>query len=361
MATYQVIVDKLNRRKGPVTDFADKSNVIGEVVRGDTIEVDEIIDTANGGWARSRDNSYFWNKGLSALAPAAPQSALPAGPAQKDWWFDYFKVAELWKISRGKGVKVAVIDTGLNYNLPDFKDNPNISYYNCITGSSAKADCFDNNGHGTKCAAILCAQGYTVFGVAPDISLLVIKIDTTTGTLNYGAVGEGIRYAIQQGAQVISISSSLFDDDAALSSIKPQIDASVQSGIAVVAAAGNAGELDYEVDLYPASYSHCISVGGITKNETRSKFSVKSSHLKLMGPGEEISSPFGTGLIEGTSFATPFVAGVIAIIKAKAGRPIPMDELLAKLNDGANRSFAAYQPNEHGWGIIDGLKTTNLF
>ncbi|MCK9398512.1 MAG: S8 family serine peptidase [Bacteroidales bacterium] len=284
----------------------------------------------------------------------------------KDWGFIDFKIDELWKISRGKDIKVAVLDSGLNYNMDDFKNNKNISYYNAFMDSENKTDCLDDSyGHGTNCAGILCAQGKVISGVAPDINLLSVKITNETGERTSKAILKGLEKAIALNSDVISLSFSIAKLDENFNGIHDKIKEAYQKDIVVLAAAGDSGALDFPVDNFPASFVECLSIGGIDRTRKRSKYSTKSNFLDLMGPGEDLMSVLSPDIkINGTSFSTPFVAGVIALLKSFAkskNLSLTNIEIYDILKRTADIKVAdTYNLVDYGWGIMDPVAAFNL-
>jgi major intracellular serine protease len=285
---------------------------------------------------------------------------------KKDWGFIDFKIDELWKLSKGSGITVAVLDSGLNYHLDDFKDNGNIFFYNAITGSDKKDDFLDDaTGHGTECAGQLCAGGSTIFGVAPEIRLLVIKITNEAGGRETNAILKGLEKVIELGVDVISLSFTIPKSDANFEAIHEKIREADKKDIVVLASAGDSGGVKFPTDDYPAAFPECLSIGGIDRLRNRSKYSARSNLLDLMGPGEDMKSVAKAGsLISGTSFSTPFVAGIIAILKSVAkGKAInlPNSTLYDVLKKTADiKVSGTYSKIDYGSGIIDPLAALNL-
>jgi major intracellular serine protease len=288
-----------------------------------------------------------------------------ASIANKDWGFIDFKIDEIWKLSRGKDIKVAILDSGLNSGMDDFKGNKNISFHNAVTGSETASDCQDDaTGHGTDCSGILCAQGRALNGVAPEIMLLVVKITNEKGERTSEAILKGLAAAISFGSDVISLSFSMAKD-ANFDLIHTRIKEAYNKDIVVLGATGDSGSLDFPVDNFPASFPECLSIGGIDQTRKRSKYSARSNFLDLMGPGENLMSVYAPGKkINGTSFSTPFVAGVIALLKSIAkGREHALSniELYDILKRTADIKVSDnYNLIDYGWGVLDPVAAMNL-
>jgi len=305
----------------------------------------------------------------SAPVKAGPPSTAELTTGVKDWGFVDFKIDEAWKISKGKNIRVALLDTGLNFNLNDFTNIQNVNWYDTHKNSDTKQDCFETDvkGHGTNCTAILCGQGVTLFGVAPEIELIVIKIADSIGQRTLPLAIKGLAKAIELNSDIISISfgaSKTPLNEGEIESLHQMVKMAYNKQITIVAAAGNSGGLPDLVTNYPASFPECLAIGGIDRSRKRSRFSSRSSFLDLMGPGENLfslSNPAGP--MHGTSFSTPFVAGAIAIIKSfsKAnGRIITNIELFDVLKRSADKNIPNYDVVDYGWGILDPLAAIKL-
>jgi subtilisin len=284
----------------------------------------------------------------------------------KDWGFIDFRIEELWKITKGKGVKVAVLDSGLNYNLDDFKDNGQISFYNSLINSDRKQDCADDShGHGTECSGIICGQGIVKYGVAPESELLVIKVTSDGGGIVPGAVLTGLDKAISERCDVISLSFSIPKNDANFEALHNIIKEAYNRDITILASVGDSGSLNFPQENYPASFPECLAIGGIDRTRKRGKNSSKCIYLDLMGPGEEIQSMLNPlRKVNGTSFSTPFAAGVLVLLKAFVlgqNKPLPNIELFDILKRTADINVnGSYNTTEYGWGILDPVAAYKL-
>ncbi|GFP76124.1 chitobiase/beta-hexosaminidase C-terminal domain-containing protein [Clostridium fungisolvens] len=216
----------------------------------------------------------------------------------------------------GKGVKVAVIDTG----VATHSDLSITGGTNVISGSTTTSFS-DDNGHGTHVAGIIGAQGVNggVKGVAPDASIYAVKALDSSGSGYTSDIISGIDWAIENKMDIISMSLGSSQSD---SSLQNAVDTAYNSGILVVAAAGNDGNADgtgTNVE-YPANYSSVIAVGAVDSTNTRAYFSSTGSKVEVSAPGVNITSTYLNGSyaqMSGTSMATPFVAGDLALLKQK--------------------------------------------
>lgn len=365
MDTYKVIVPKLNKRTAPVHNTGDKSTVAGIVTDGFTFisyghTVNEI-----GVWYRDKDNFWYWGKGVQKVT--SPTSSEPPEPlAIPNWWITDYGIDAIWKQTKGAGVKVAVIDTGLDYNHSNIISKKNIEYYNVITGSDKKEDCFAEGSHGTMCAGMIAGQGPDVYGVAPKADLLVIKA-TRSGDLDFSNdLINAINKAVELKSDIISISydRQFKTDDPAFIALSDTITKATKNNILIIASAGNANS---SKKRYPAAIENCLSVGAVSQQQTLSNFTL-NHETDILAPGENITLLDNNNTIRtdsGTSFATPFVAGVCALYFSKYGKNIP-SFINALKSSAANKETIAdavnqkYTINIPGLGIINPQKMFEL-
>lgn len=247
-----------------------------------------------------------------------------------------------WSISKGnKDVKIAVIDTGVDYTHPDLKnqilineaelngkpgvDDDGNGYIDDIYGydfANKDGDPQDGHGHGTHCAGVIGAShdGQGVVGVMADVKILPIKFLSDSGSGETIDAISAIDYAIKRGVQIMSNSWGGGEKEQAL---EDAIKAADKAGIIFVAAAGNDSADNDSVDSFPANYDvpNVISVASITNKGALSSFSnygIKKVHVAA--PGSSILSTYKNGgytTMSGTSMATPHVSGIAGLILAK--------------------------------------------
>lgn len=274
-----------------------------------------------------------------------------------DWGLALLGVPDQWTKTQGLGARVAVLDTGCDLNHPDLKNA--IVASKDFTGSPFGVT--DGQGHGTHCAGIIAARkdGTGVVGVAPECSLLVGKVLGDDGSGRSRWIVAGIDWAIAQGAEIISMSLGSAQPDPG---IRAAIDRAVSKGILVICAAGNDGRPD-SVN-YPARWA--LAVAAFDKNRQLAPFSSQGPEVDIAAPGVSISSTFplnrgGFATLSGTSMATPFVAGVVALAvasrRAIGAMPILNEAGLKTLLQ--NTATDAGPPGKDvgfGWGLIDPAK-----
>ncbi|MEA1958010.1 MAG: S8 family serine peptidase [Euryarchaeota archaeon] len=224
--------------------------------------------------------------------------------------------------SGGAGVKVAVLDTGVYKDHLDLKAN--IIDCRDTTKRGIRKGCADGNGHGTHVSGTILASagsdGKGIYGVAPEAKLMAIKVCGPAGCW-CDDIAAGIRYATDNGANIISMS---LGGDTQSSLIKDAIDQAVNNGVLVVAAAGNDGPTYGSID-YPGANVNVIAVGAIDLAEAVPDWSsrgindgdyiIEEREVEFGAPGLSVESTWEDGCyntISGTSMATPHVAGLAA-------------------------------------------------
>ena len=266
-----------------------------------------------------------------------------------DWGLAQLGVDKLWKKTRGKGVRVAILDTGADLDHPDLKAN--IVAAKDFTGSRHGAQ--DVNVHGTHCAGIVAAadNGKGTIGVAPQAELLIAKVLGDQGTGSTRSIKNGIRWAIEHKADVISMSLGSPQRNASMLSVLQQ----ASRKAIVICAAGNDGRAD-SVN-WPARDTCNIAVASFNKHGQISRYSSRGPEVDIAAPGEEILSTGlqgGYATLSGTSMATPFVAGIVALMLAKKKRNLSSVrkalQETARDIDKPGRDFAS------GWGLIQPSK-----
>ncbi len=272
-----------------------------------------------------------------------------------DWGLRSLNVPEVWKKTQGEGVTVAVLDTGIALEHPDLKDA--IIATRDFTGGN---DPMDRNGHGSHCSGIVAARANQtgVIGVAPKAKLMMGKVLNDSGYGMMDWIVEGINWAFESGADIISLSLGSRRSDPKLEKAVKRV---IDGGKIIIAAAGNEGE-GRDTISYPGHYPGVICVGSINREMRRSYFSSTGPNLAIMAPGEDILScypPDKYAKFSGTSMATPFIAGVAALILSKHrkyGGKTPcenqqqMYEHLTKVaKDIGDPGWDEYT----GWGIVN--------
>ncbi len=273
----------------------------------------------------------------------------------RDWGHANLGIEGLYNSGfRGAGVLVAICDTGVDYTHPDLAARVNRNLCKDFTGSGSGY--MDKQGHGTHCSGIVAASadGAGMVGVAPEATLMLCKVLGDTGSGASSWIANGIRHAVDSGADIISLSLGGPSPDAAT---RAAIQYAVQNGAWVVCAAGNDGG---PAEGYPGDYPESVAVCATDRNNKRATFSTINRENDISAPGVNIMStlPGGRyGSMSGTSMATPYVAGCLALVRGaikRAGGPMPTQgELLSKwFKQTATDLEIAGKDDYTGWGLV---------
>jgi len=260
----------------------------------------------------------------------------------------------------GKGVKIAIIDTGVDSNHQDLtvKDGT------CTLDDSISPDAcdhgyIDENGHGTHVAGIIAAKNNSIgiVGVAPDAEIYAVKALDGNGDGTTSTIMAGIDWAIRKGVDIINMSLTTEYPDMG---IKAMVDKANANGIIVVAAAGNAGTLSGsdETVEYPGKFPSVIAVASVKSDNRRASTSATGAEIELSAPGEMIYSTLptrvaaaGYGTMSGTSMAAPFVAGMAALYKEKFPS-YTNEQIRTLLHKNAKDLGNAGRDRLYGYGLI---------
>lgn len=258
----------------------------------------------------------------------------------------------------GNGVKVAILDTGIDSSHPDLSLNVK-GGYSVFTDSANSNPFYDGYGHGTHVAGTVAAVNNTigVLGVAPNASLYSVKVLDNSGSGSYSGIAQGIEWAINNNMDIINMSLGGTTGSAIL---QQYCDLAYNSGILLVAAAGNSGNSAGTGDNvnYPARYSSVIAVAAIDSNNKRGSFSSTGPALELSAPGVSVYSTVpnnGYATYNGTSMASPHVAGVAALVW-QAKPSLTNVQLRQLLRDTAQSLGSTSQ---YGYGLVQAMNAIN--
>lgn len=244
---------------------------------------------------------------------------IPSDPDfSSQWGMTRIDAPSAWNTTKGAGVTVAVIDSGIDLSHPEFAGR--IDTANDWDFVNNDSTALDDHGHGTHVAGIVGAAMnnatgvHGVTGVASECTILPIKVIGPSGTCTAAEVAEGIDWAASHGAEVINLSLGSTSYSTA---IDQAVQAALSQNIVIVAASGN--DAEYGI-LYPARLDAVIGVGSITRFDLLSDFSNYGPGVDICAPGSDILSTWtssGYAVGGGTSMAAPHVAGVVALIRAE--------------------------------------------
>jgi membrane-anchored mycosin MYCP len=301
---------------------------------------------------------------------AAPAAAAPAPPGvqcaakatvvvkQIPWAQQRLMPERAWVLSRGRGVLVAVIDSGVDATVPQLHDHV-LQGIDVINGKgTANTDCV---GHGTFVASIIAAQpaaGIGFAGIAPGATILPLR-QTNTGQDGTAAVlAAAIRAAADHGAGVVNVSVGSPVPTAALRSAVRY----AQAHDVLIVAEAEDQALQGGQPSYPAAYPGVLAVGAIGEDGKRSSSAGAGSDAGtgdftgLLAPGDGVLG-LGTGgpghlLGQGTSFAVPFVSGVAALVRSYRPK-LTAAQVIRRLELTADHTGGALPDPVFGWGVVN--------
>jgi type VII secretion-associated serine protease mycosin len=310
------------------------------------------------------------------MTTAAADSTQCTFPGKKyegrPWSLQRVLLDELWKQSTGKGVRVAVIDTGVDVKNPqltkavDTGSGINLIPKNIKDDNGNKIErgkengTTDTVGHGTKVAGIIAARpvkGTGFVGLAPDATIIPIQQNDAEGHGTAETLAQAIRHAIDEEADVINISQDTANAVEPAPALKQAVDSALAKEIVVVASAGNDGLGGNVKRTYPASYDGVLAVASSDRNNERAQFSQSGDFVGVAAPGVDMIStvPGGGHCADtGTSFSAPYVAGLAALVKAKHG-DWTQEQIVAQIQQTAERSIAGHD-RLVGWGVVDPVR-----
>lgn len=259
-------------------------------------------------------------------------------------------------INQGSGVVVAVLDTGVDLTHPLLAPHLTAARYDFIDDNDHpqdEGDGQDNNGNGQ--IDELVGHGTHVAGiihlVAPQAQIMPLRVLNSDGQGSVFLVAEAILFAAKHGADVINLSMGTVHDSALLQEV---IDEVTAQGVVVVGAAGN---LNADIPQYPAAASCSLAVTALNPGLVKARFASYGEWVSVIGPGERIYSAYpggGFAWWSGTSMATPFVAGQVALIRSMA--PELTAEEIGQLIGGSAQPIDTSNPDYQGLlgaGLID--------
>ncbi|WP_093911579.1 type VII secretion-associated serine protease mycosin [Streptomyces sp. cf386] len=290
--------------------------------------------------------------------------SFPSDPIKgTPWSLQRIVLDQLWQDTKGKDVKVAVIDTGVNTVNAQLKGGAVVSGKDYLhKGGTGKSD---EVGHGTKVAGIIAARpiddtGFV--GLAPEATIIPIRQNDDQGSGNVGTMIQAIKYAADAGADIINISQDT------ASKMDPTVDAGFRAAVEyaqgkdalIVAAAGNNGADGKIKETYPAAYDGVLAVAASDRNNARAPFSQSGKFVGIAAPGIDMVSTVPVGghcVDQGTSFAAPYVSGVAALIRAKHPK-WTYKQVITQIEQTADRTKPG-RDDFVGWGVVDPAAAVN--
>lgn len=280
-------------------------------------------------------------------APVFSEMRPEPDPADKEIPWGVKRVNAAGASNTGKGVKVAVVDTGIDFRHPELAPNYK-GGWNAIVSTASP---LDDQGHGTHVSGTIAAvkdlKG--VVGVAPSVDLYGVKVLDKNGSGQYSWVVAGIEWAVMNGMDVINMSLGGGSGTEALKAIMKK---SKEMGVAVVCAAGN----DSGPVNFPAKYPEAIAVSASDSSDKIASFSSRGPEIVVIAPGVNVYSTRKGGgytTMSGTSMACPHTAGLAAL--AVGAGVHGSDAVRAALKKAAN-PLPGLTPVQQGAGLVDAAK-----
>ncbi|MDV2886382.1 S8 family serine peptidase [Alkalihalophilus pseudofirmus] len=267
----------------------------------------------------------------------------------QNWGLEHLSIPSSWASGyTGRGVKVAVIDSGINTSHPALKVAGGVSMVGYTTSYN------DDEGHGTHSAGIIAAhsRNANVYGVAHGVELYAVKSLDRSGNGRLVDTIRGIEWAVDKGVDIINLSLGTTTPSTAL---KAAVDKAFENDVLVVAAAGNKKE-NFSVTKpveYPAKYGSVIAVSAVDSRNRLAAFSASGPEIEFAAPGVSIySTHLGSNYrnMNGTSMAAPFVTGVLALYK-EANPDLSAREIRSLAQRSA-KSLSSGRSEQFGYGLI---------
>lgn len=306
--------------------------------------------------------------------------ALALGPApagadavrNNEWALAALQIPDAWATTTGKGVTVAVLDTGVDTGHVDLTGQVTTGP-DLVGGDARPGDPFWGV-HGTAMASAVAAHGHGaggrdgVIGVAPAAKILSVRVvwddndpirrlspaaRTDAGARAGNSVADGIRYAVDHGAGVINMSlGEATESSSRMAETDAAVRYAIAHGVVLVASAGNGAETSNQTE-FPAAYPGVIAVAAIDRSGHRASFSTHDWATSVAAPGVGVvAAQAGGGYLvgDGTSPAAALVSGVAALIRSRYPGLTPA-QVRTVLERTASRPSGAYT-EELGWGVV---------
>ncbi|NLJ26648.1 MAG: S8 family serine peptidase, partial [Deltaproteobacteria bacterium] len=282
------------------------------------------------------------------------------------WHMKRIGMEDAWDLSTGEGAIVAVVDTGVRQNLTDLDQTKFTAGYDFVNNDT---DPTDDNGHGSHVTGTIAQSTNNtkgVCGIAYNATIMPVKVLNAYGSGTYTQIVDGINWAVEHGANIINLS---LGGSSPSTLLEQAINNAWQKGVLVVCAAGNSST---SAPSYPAAYENAVSVVATAGNDTLASYSNYGSTVDIAAPGGDYGDYNGDGYSDrilqntfsgtstgyyfysGTSMASPHVAGVAALIKAKKPS-LTNAEIRDILYNTADDLGSSGKDTTFGYGMVNAL------
>lgn len=300
----------------------------------------------------------------AAPPPGACHNAEPAHPAVREqpWAQQVLDPRRAWPRSRGAGVLVAVVDSGVDADHPQLSRPGKVREgRDFVRGERSGA--FDCVSHGTGVAGIIAADpapGTGFHGLAPDAEILPVRVSERdigdrgeSLRIDPRVLADGIRYAADMGAKVVNLSLAGFDDNPV---VREAVAYALGKDALVVAAVGN-GQRDETTELpsFPAGYDGVLGVGAVDIDGARLTGSQVGTYVDLVAPGSQVVATTrvdGHSYVDGTSFAVPFVSATAALVRS-AWPTLTASQVTQRLLATADPARGGQGSPAYGAGLVN--------
>jgi membrane-anchored mycosin MYCP len=298
-----------------------------------------------------------------AHAAVCPSAVAPA-PSIEDipWAQRWLATDRLGTVSTGRDVVVAVVDSGVDARHAQLRGRVlrGKDFLDPAPGNDGRIDC---NGHGTAVASIIAASrvdGAGLRGIAPDAKILPVRVSeqqiidgTTSGrTVSPRVFADAVRWAVDNGAEVLNLSVVLYDD---VPAVRDAVAYAVANDVVVVAAVGNLSQQGNPTP-YPAGYDgSVIGVGALGPDGLRQPFSQVGEYVEIMAPGADVTVAVpggGHARQSGTSYAAPFVSGTAALVR-RAFPDLSEGEVRTRITATTDPAPGGRESDAYGLGSLN--------
>lgn len=267
----------------------------------------------------------------------------------RQWHLDFLNIAEAHQITRGGDVVVAVVDSGVDAQIPDLRGN-------VLSGTDHSGSTdgrVDEEGHGTRMGVLIAGHGHGngdgILGIAPEAKILPVRVENRGGAPE---IADGIRSAADHGAKVINVSLDAGPDHPEL---REAVGYAQAADAVVVGSAGNSFEDQFTIS-HPAAYPGVIAVSAVGRSGNfLPEVSVEGEEMDLAGPGKDIpaaSKEGEYGTSDGTSSSAALVSGTAALVRAEYP-DLDAANVINRLIQTATDKGPGGQDPQYGYGIVN--------
>ncbi|WP_143049775.1 S8 family serine peptidase [Asanoa ishikariensis] len=265
------------------------------------------------------------------------------------WHLRFLNVEAAQQVSKGDGVEVAIVDTGVD---PHRDLDNNLRPGAVVDPRSPTGDGrTDSDGHGTAMAGLIAAHGRGpdgALGIAPRSQIVPVTISSSGEPVSPDVAAAGIEWATTRHVEVINLSYS----GGPSSSLREAVERAIEEDIVVVAAVGNRPSRGVE---FPAMYPGVLAVGAVDKSGSIADISVTGQGVVLTAPGVDIHSTSRRDQYQradGTSDAAAIVSGAVALVRSRFPE-LPAEEVVHRLTATATDRGSPGRDDEYGFGVLN--------